>query len=63
MIVESIVETVIAGAESAWRMRCDLPAAGIAETLLREIKRTRVASIVEDTAAQIMSRLDTEIDA
>ena len=73
-----IVTAVIVGAEAAWRTRCKLSsaesAAGLAmgrkmrvaakvQTLLYELKRTRVSSIVEATAAQIMSRPDKEIEA
>ena len=69
---------VIVGAEAAWRMRCELSSAEIAaglamgrkmrvaakvQTLLYELKCTRVSSIVEATAAQIMSRPDKEIEA
>jgi ribonuclease HI len=77
-MAESVIEAVLTGAEAAWRVRCDLAAAaGIAgvalgkkmrlaakvHTLLREIKMTRVASLVEATAAQIMSRPDKEIES
>ena len=70
-MVEEIIMAVIKGAEAAWRTRCELAAAaGIAglalsrkmrtaakvETLLYELKKTRVASMVEANAAQILSR-------
>ena len=69
---------VIVSTEAAWRMRCELAsaesAAGLAmggkmrvaakvQTLLYKLKRMHVSSIVEATAAQIMSRPDKEIEA
>ena len=76
--VEMIVTAVIIGAEAAWCMCCKLAAAkstaGLAmgrkmrvaakvQTLLYELKRMRISSIVKATAAQIMSRPDKEIEA
>ena len=77
-LLRIMIQAVFTGAEAMWRTRCDL-AAGTSEikvsvsrkmkqqakvaAIMQQFKRSHVASLVEATVAQIMSKPDGQIES